>query len=154
FKFTPSTAQTSNSQTANWKTFATTTVGLIDYSETTDTKTQVSFSFQYPPSWSVCKKVSGDTEYVTVSDNCSSNGGKTFAFPTNYFEVRNIGALDDNLQASDTEWKIVNSDSTNGAEPMRSISYSSENIDLVLVGSDSDTQSTLDKIASTFKFNP
>ncbi|MDO8561251.1 MAG: PsbP-related protein [bacterium] len=154
-KLSSPTVQTSNSQTANWKTFATTTTSsMISYDPTGIASPIVNFSFQYPSGWSICKKVD-TTEYITVSDNCSSNGGKPFAYPRNYFLVRNIGALDwsdipSGTLRYETNWKTYQYP----PEPMRSISYPSKNIDLVLVGSDSDMQSILDRIASTFKINP
>ena len=152
-------------QMLDWKTFAfaTTTPSSQYYGDLVD----VDFSFQYPPGWSVCKKDSlNDYEHVRVSDDCSSASGRPIATPENYFYVGKIGSLDfrarqSDSYKSDTGWETeqVNKALPYGdgftTEPKASriIYYQSKDIALVLVGLNPDTQSVLDKIASTFKFN-
>lgn len=148
-------AQTSNSQTAGWKTVTMDIGGLVN-------PPSGSFSFKYPSEWSICKS-SPYGVYALVSDNCGSSEGSPYpyAHPLNYFEVGDMGDMDwRDLQAgtlkSDTGWKTIpiNNDGNlePNTEPMRFVYFplEPEGLAISLAGSNPAMQSVTDEIAQTF----
>ncbi len=152
---TTSITQNPISQTADWGTVTMDIGGIVN-------PPTGSFSFKYPPGWSICRS-SPYGVYALVSDNCGSATGDPYphAHPLNYFEVSDMGDMDRrDLQAgtlkSDTGWETVpiisDGNLQSGMEPMRFVYFplEPEGLTISLAGSNSAMQSVTDEMARTF----